>query len=300
MRIAHFSDPHLLDLTGARVRDWLNKRWLGGLNLLANRGRQHHTYVFEGLVAAINAQKVDHVLCTGDITNVSLPSEFQFARRLFDRFALGPKDVTVMAGNHDVYVPIGLRHFREAFQPYTQADPSFDFPDDDPWPVVRVRGPLALICVSTSVATGWGQAWGRIGEKQLQRLDALLADSRFSDKFRLVAVHHPPAGRRAESRVRGLRDHEAFGRIIAHRGADLILHGHEHEDLRAELPGPTRPVPVRGIQSATFEGKHDLMARFRIYDVAGPVAGKPSFTEELFVWRAAERDFIHDRQKQTS
>ena len=35
MRIAHCSDLHLLSLAGARALDFVNKRWIGGLNLIA-------------------------------------------------------------------------------------------------------------------------------------------------------------------------------------------------------------------------------------------------------------------------
>ena len=65
MRVAHFSDLHLLSLEGARLLDFANKRWIGGLNLLANRGRHYHTEVFEALVRDVNQQGVDHCICTG-------------------------------------------------------------------------------------------------------------------------------------------------------------------------------------------------------------------------------------------
>ncbi len=72
MRIAHLSDVHLLSLDGTRVRDLLNKRCAGGMNLILTRGRHHKPYVFDALVDDLNAQGIDEVVCTGDITNLAL------------------------------------------------------------------------------------------------------------------------------------------------------------------------------------------------------------------------------------
>src|SRR6266545_3985600 len=97
MRIAHSSDLHLLSLAGARALDFANKRWIGGLNLLANRGRHYHTHVFEAMVADFNRSAIDHIVVTGDVTTLALEEEFRFARRLFDAIQLGPDQVTVRA-----------------------------------------------------------------------------------------------------------------------------------------------------------------------------------------------------------
>jgi 3',5'-cyclic AMP phosphodiesterase CpdA len=132
-----------------------------------------------------------------------------------------------------------------------------------------VRGELALIGVSTSRATPWFTAYGRAGAGQLARLYRALTDTRLADKVRVVAIHHPPAGKRAQSRIRGLRDHEDFARVIREAGADLVVHGHEHRDMREELAGPHGTVPVRGIASGTYEhGDPERTARYRVYEIS--------------------------------
>src|SRR5690606_2681217 len=247
MRVAHCSDLHLLSLQGARLLDFVNKRWIGGLNLLTNRGRHYHAEVFEAMVADFNRSAIDHVVVTGDITNLAFEEEFRFARRFFDAIELGPEHVTVLPGNHDAYVARGAEFFAEHFEAYSRPDEEWGWAHADPavdvgaasrWPVVRVRGPLAVIALSTSLATPWFTAWGRIGVTQLDRLRAALLDPRLEGRFRLVAIHHPPAGSRAASVIRGLRDRQAFADVLAEAGAELVIHGHEHQDLAAELPGP--------------------------------------------------------------
>ena len=52
MRIAHFSDVHALDLTGARPWAFLNKRFAGFVNVAINRRGKHPIALFEALVQA--------------------------------------------------------------------------------------------------------------------------------------------------------------------------------------------------------------------------------------------------------
>lgn len=270
MRIAHFSDPHLLSIDGARLRDIFNKRWLGVVNLLTHRAREHKLEVFEALAADINGQSIDHVICTGDITNVALRGEFAFARRQFERFDHGTDAMTVIPGNHDAYVAAGLPLYEEYFGDLCATDEGWEWPDGSAWPTVRVRGQLAIVCLSTSHPTPWFQAWGRLGSEQLARAEQVLSDARLAGKFRLVAVHHPPAGPYAPKKRHGLHDYATFADVIERAGAELVLHGHEHRDLRAELPGPAGArVPVHGIQSGTYLGPREShRARYRVYDIA--------------------------------
>ena len=246
-----------------------NKRWIGAANLLSNRSRHYHVAAFDQMIDDLNAQGVDHVLCTGDVTNLALEQEFAFARHKFDRLAGGPDGVTVIPGNHDAYVAEGVEFFGRIFDEYHRPDPGWEW-EGDRWPIVRVRGPLALIGVTTSRATPWFTAYGRVGEPQLARLRQVLGDPRLAGKVRVVAIHHPPAGRAAKSRIRGLRDHAAFADVIREHGADLIVHGHEHRDMTEALAGPTGEVPVRGIPSGTYQfNKPHRTARYRIYEIEG-------------------------------
>src|ERR1051325_3898553 len=104
MRLAHCSDLHLLSRDGARWLDLANKRWIGAMNLLSNRSRHYHVAAFDDMVRDLNALGVEHVLCTGDVTNLALRQEFEFARKKFDGLKNGTFGVTVVPGNHDAYV----------------------------------------------------------------------------------------------------------------------------------------------------------------------------------------------------
>lgn len=291
MRLAQFSDLHLLSLEGVKLLDYANKRWIGRMNLISNRSRHYHTIAFDDMVADLNEQQLDHIVCTGDVTNLALEQEFHFARERFDRLALGTTGVTVLPGNHDAYVDEGIKHFGNVFRDYSLGDPEWRWPDGERWPVVRVRGELALIALSTSMETPWFTAYGRLGAEQLARLAQVLADPRLAGKCRVVAIHHPPAGKRAESRIRGLRDRAELHALLAEHGASLVIHGHEHRDLRETLPGPQGAIEVLGVPSGTYDAKHpERTARYRIFDIErGSVVG-----HHMRVWHRASRTFVRD------
>ncbi len=310
MKLAHCSDLHLLSHDGARWLELANKRWIGAMNLLSTRSRHYHVAAFDAMVGDLNEQGVDHVLCTGDVTNLALRQEFAFAREKFDRLTLGPTGVTVIPGNHDAYVSAGVPLFAEMFGAFATTDAGWEWTavdrDDSDleadligepgelvphWPIVRVRGELALVGLSTSRQTPWFTAYGRLGAGQLARLARVLERLKGLGKARLVAIHHPPAGKRATSRIRGLRDHAAFADVIAANGADLIVHGHEHRDMTESLPGPAGPIPVRGISSGTyFHNKPERTARYRIYDIDNGVIG----SDHVRIWNREQGRFMAD------
>ncbi|MBK9037302.1 MAG: metallophosphoesterase [Myxococcales bacterium] len=297
MRLAHCSDLHLLSLDGARALDYLNKRWIGRMNLITSRSRHYHTAAFDHMVEDLNAQQIDHVICTGDVTNLALPGEFRFARARFDRLRHGTDGVTVLPGNHDAYIEAGTQHFAEAFGDYATSDDGWAWPTEgaptlaDRWPIVRVRGELALIGLSTSMQTPWFTAYGRVGATQLARLRTALADPRLAGLCRVVAIHHPPAGKRAASAIRGLKDRAEFAAVIKDCGADVIIHGHEHRNMKESLDGPSGTIDVLGIQSGTYEAGHpDRTARYRIFEIsAGRVVG-----QALRVWHRDRSVFEAD------
>jgi 3',5'-cyclic AMP phosphodiesterase CpdA len=274
---------------------------------LSSRSRHYHVAAFDDMIADINALGIEHVLCTGDVTNIALRKEFEFARGKFDTLTAGPTGVTVIPGNHDAYVAEGVGFFAELFGAYAATDPGWEWTAADAdasdrdsdmigetprWPIVRIRGELAIVGLSTSRQTPWFTAYGQLGEGQLARLRRVLEDPRLAGKVRVVAIHHPPAGKRSKSRIRGLRDHEGFAEVIAAAGANLIVHGHEHRDMTEVLAGPNGiEVPVRGVVSGTYENsKPEKTARYRIFEIENGVLTR----DHNRIWDREQRCFMAD------
>jgi 3',5'-cyclic AMP phosphodiesterase CpdA len=281
MRIAHFSDVHALHLEGVSPLWFFNKRLAGGLNLLLRRKGRHPLPLLAALCEDINEVAPDHVVVTGDLSNLSLPSELQRARAMLDQIRLGPREVTVIPGNHDIYVweARRARHFERSLGPYALSDGEPEGAMAS-FPLCRVRGEVAIIGACTALPSPPPLADGWLGRRQLHAIEQLLSAQR--GRFRVLLMHHPPV-RNRYALLRGLRDRGALQEVILRAGCELILHGHEHRDLRAEIPGRDGPVPVIGVASGTYEdgggedrGGHDgdgpaagRRARYNIYTIEG-------------------------------
>ena len=154
MRIAHVSDLHVLAPLGAELRKVLfNKRITGAANLLLKRGR---VYRQEYLAAVLRtaAAHAEQLVVTGDITNLSLEGEYQAAERLLAELSRST-EVTVVPGNHDVYLPAihHDRRFLHHFRRYMGSDLpelALDLSAGD-FPSVKLRGPAAIIGLSSAV-----------------------------------------------------------------------------------------------------------------------------------------------------
>ena len=97
---------------------------------------------------------------------------------------------------------------------------------DDAFPSLRIRREVALIGLSIARPSAPFLATGRLGDRQLQRLDRMLAQIAVSGLFRVVMRHHPPAAPRCAAQV--ALDGAALRDVLARHGVELVLHGHAH------------------------------------------------------------------------
>ncbi len=67
MRVAHFSDLHLLDLEGAVPGRLFNKRFTGWVNIRLRRGHKHKPEPVRIGARKLAELGVDHVVVTGDV-----------------------------------------------------------------------------------------------------------------------------------------------------------------------------------------------------------------------------------------
>jgi 3',5'-cyclic AMP phosphodiesterase CpdA len=264
-RLAHVTDPHFRGQAGPRLGELLGKRALGFANLVVNRRRHHKMELLSALQADLRARAVDHLAITGDLSNVSVIGEWEAALGWIEGVGLPAERITVIPGNHDVYVPevAGSGVFERLFAAYQTAERR----DDGPYPFVRLRDGVALLGVNTCVPTGDFGAWGRVGEAQLARLAAQLRAPELEGRTRVVLLHHPPVvHKRGEDR--NLRDREALAAVLREAGAELVLHGHDHQDECAYLDGPAGArIPAVGAGSASYAGGPDRRARYNVYEI---------------------------------
>ncbi|HXF88051.1 MAG TPA: metallophosphoesterase [Xanthobacteraceae bacterium] len=259
--LAHLSDPHLSPLPPLRAAHLLNKRALGFLNWKRKRGSIHRADVLEALVRDLKAQAFDHLAVTGDLVNLALEAEFAAARAWLERLG-APDKVTLVPGNHDIYVRETAQHAEQAWEAYARGDAREAFP------FVRRRGQVALIGVSSALPTPLFMATGRIGAEQLARLESLLAMTGREGLFRAVLIHHPPFGGLSIYQKR-LIDAAGLRAVLRRQGAELLIHGHHHLRSVQWLEGP-RPIPAVGVPSASASPKgSDEPAAYHLFEIGG-------------------------------
>jgi 3',5'-cyclic AMP phosphodiesterase CpdA len=260
--LAHLSDPHIGPIETPHVRELINKRGLGLINWYRKRHRHHHRDVLDAIVRDMHAQKPDHIAVTGDLVNISLDTEFAGAARWL--MSVGtPEHVTLVPGNHDAYIRRASGWAAQHWGEFMRGDDGADFP------FVRRRGPLAIVGLTTSLPTGPFMATGHLGGEQLARLAEILIALARERLFRVVLIHHPPMPNRRHYMKR-LIDGPMFRALIAEHGAELVLHGHNHEQQLMWLDGPKGRIPAVGVPSASaIVSDHDEPAAYNLYAIDG-------------------------------
>jgi 3',5'-cyclic AMP phosphodiesterase CpdA len=265
--LAHLSDPHLGPLPRPNLTELAGKRLLGFVNWHLWRRACHRGDILAAIVDDLQAAAPDHIAVTGDLINIALEQEFGPARAWLDR--LGSSDrVTLVPGNHDVYVRATARHAEHAWGEYMRGDGTHVMTQSpNHFPFVRRDGPIALIGLSTALPTFPLMATGALGPEQTARLAVLLPQ--LAGAFRVVLIHHPPLGARAWHKR--LADAEPFLRVVKEHGAELVLHGHDHRHSLNWIDGRTGRVPVVGVPacSAAPGSRDDDPAAYNLYRIDG-------------------------------
>lgn len=270
--VAHISDLHLQNYRGARPWGFFNKRLVGSVNLLFRRGRQHSNNTLLRLLEDVDRVAPDHLIVSGDLSNLSLEGEFNAGRSYLEQFALPASEISVVPGNHDCYIAATARRgtFDNVFAPFIAGEQA----GPDPFPFLRIRGDgLAIIGLSSARPSPPMMAVGTLGDDQLARAEALLSDPRLEGRFRIVVLHHPPQSAHIHWHNR-LTDGEKLLQMLKRAGAELVLHGHLHRTCVESIPGPEGSIPVAGVCSASWVGAPDpaRTARYHLYE-KGPDGG---------------------------
>jgi 3',5'-cyclic AMP phosphodiesterase CpdA len=195
----------------------------------------HDPRLAAGLAGDIAGQQVGLVVVSGDFTQIGSRREFEQARGFLEELEA---PVFAVPGNHDVPAVNMARRFLDPFGHYRR----YIAPELEPF--LSLDGvAIAGLCTARRIRPGLDWAQGKIGRRQLVRLETRFAGAR-SDAVRVVVAHHPllmPETRmqRPQRRVdEADRALAAFARL----GVRLVLSGHFHLSYvrRFEQPGAVR------------------------------------------------------------
>lgn len=261
--LAHLSDPHIPPLPVPTWQELIGKRVTGYINWQRKRRFIHDGVVLERLIDDLKRQAPDHIALTGDIANIALAAEFLRGRDWLEHLG-SSRDVSLVPGNHDIYVAEGALFAARQWGSYMTDDAG-----TSGFPYVRKRDKIALIGVSSGVPTAPFLATGWIGTTQLTALAAQLETLKQEGFFRVVMMHHPPVTK--APRHKQLLDAPVFRRVISRHGAELILHGHDHVHMLNWLYGPSDTrVPAIGVPSASaLPGTGKDAAAYHLYRIDG-------------------------------
>ncbi len=286
LTFAHVSDLHLPFEPRLSVRQHFSKRQLSVWSWRRRRAVQRPE-ILQALCEDLGSRQLDHVVVTGDITNFSLPEEFEQAARWLA--ALAPAGgLSAVPGNHDALVPVphveGLGRL-SAFTTGTFMTTELD------WPFVRHCGETAFIGVKSAVPTAPLLASGRVGAQQLARLEQRLVDEAAAGRTRVVLLHHPLVDG-AVSRRKALADRRALRAVLRRVGAELILHGHARNARLESVAGPRGPIPVMCVPSSTaFPNPRDEAARWHLVTLP-PAPGGGWARVLVRQWSPAAKGFV--------
>lgn len=268
MRIAHISDLHILDLEGVRWTRFLNKRLTGLVNLVGKRKGAHPVHLARRLVETLQIDPVDHVVVTGDLTNLALESELAMARSILAPLGDAGR-LSLIPGNHDVYTRGAerARRFEQYFGDWMWPADAHAAQHHYPWQKRLTAGgeAVTLLGFGSAVARMPLFATGVVSEAQLERLAALTPS--LAGTFPIALVHHNLHVRGwRKDKMHGLVNRDAFLDACDAAGVRLVLHGHTHVAHRFAHAS----MDVIGSGSSTWwSERDDHVARYNVYRIEG-------------------------------
>lgn len=268
--LAHLSDIHLSPMPRARRRELFGKRVLGYVNWHRGRKLVHRRDILDILTQDLIERKPDQIAVTGDLVNLGLPEEFLRAAEWLHHLG-PPSKVTAIPGNHDAYVRLHPERGTRQWQPYMQSNPPGEALFATPpscFPFLRRFGDVVIVALSSAIPTMPFIAAGKLGRPQRALLAEALELLGAERLFRVVLIHHPPLPGQSSWR-RGLRDAGKLRDILRDKGAELVLHGHDHTQTVSELDTATGPCLIVGVPSASEAVENRIpAARYNEYGIS--------------------------------
>ena len=263
-RLAHISDLHLSPMPKVLIRELISKRITGYMNWHRHRKAFHQVGVLECVMSEIKKKEINHLAITGDLVNLATTPEIIAARQWLEQNC--PVETTsLVPGNHDAYVPGAFNRAMKEWKPWVTGDLDIGA---DVFPYMQIRGPVAIIGLSTSNATMPFRATGKFSKKQADAAIKLLNEAKQRDLYRIILIHHPPY-KGATHRMKRMYGMDHFSHMLDQAGADLILHGHTHLNTRFDMASAHGKIPAIGISSATqTHGDKKPVAGFNLFEIS--------------------------------
>ena len=266
-RVAHLSDVHTLDpehrRSSARYRFATKAVSLGRRVDSRERSRK----LARGLEAA-KASGADHIVITGDLTELGDAKEFEHFAHILHDARLPDGAVTLVPGNHDAYTSAAAwrRALEGPLAPYAKASAT------DPGKIVD-RGDVAFLPIDTSCFQSIARSGGMFTPAAARAVQARIDDPAFQNKAIVLVMHHPPFERHTNPLsewIDGLRGCKHVLEMLTRHPRVQILHGHLHRvvdrivDLGKGVAGLANRARILGAPAIVDDTD---LPRVRLYDL---------------------------------
>ena len=274
-RFVQLSDLHLSTIHRPNPSQLLNKRILGYLSWLRKRRYTHQRWILDLAIEEIRQLNVDHYAITGDLTHIGLKSEFKQVVSWLQSIA-APDDITLIPGNHDLYVNEQWQRSFALWEQYMLGDnKNLEASSNQAltqlnhiYPIVRIRKHVAFIGLSSVFDAPWFRATGKIHLDQLNRLEALLSSQALDNYCKVLLVHHPLTMTHTPAR-KCLLNREELTSLLKQHTVDLVLHGHGHNSCLDSLEhSNNHKTPIIGMSSSSsVHQSENYKAEFLLFDI---------------------------------
>ncbi len=277
LRFVQLSDLHLSSISLPNPLRLANKRILGYLSWLRRRRHTHQRWVLDVALKTFQQLNIDHYAITGDLTHIGLKNEFEEVRQWLEQLGT-PANVTVIPGNHDLYVNEKWSRSFQLWEPYLCGDDeqgSTFNPNENAldclnqlYPTVRIRKNVAFICLNSIYDAPWFRATGRMHDASLERLRLILCNQTLNNYCKVVLVHHPITVTHTPSR-KCLLNHQQLMSLLQQYPVDVVLHGHGHHTCLESIVCDNQvELPIVGMSStSSISKKPGYQAEFLLFDI---------------------------------
>ena len=266
-RIAHLSDIHTLNpqLRRSSLRYRMATKFVSLGRPVDPRMRAKK--LLRGLAAA-RASGANHVVISGDLTELGDPSEFEHFANLLEEAKMPEHGVTLVPGNHDAYTtPAAWRRALDGpLRRYASASAA------EPGRVID-RGSVAFLPIDTSFFQSMMRSGGLFTRDASDAVCARIDDPALRNKAIVLVMHHPPFEEYENPLAQwvvGLSGRRHVLDMLARHPRVSLLHGHLHRvvdrivEFGKDALGATR-ARIFGAP-ATVDDLDDT-PRVRLYDV---------------------------------
>ena len=300
-RFVQLSDLHLSYIGSPSPLQLANKRILGYLSWLRKRRHTHQRWILDLAIEEIKRLHVDHYAITGDFTHIGLKNEFEQVHQWLTMLAPA-YDVTVVPGNHDLYVNEKWDRSFSLWEKYLAGDDTSrsqtksNITQDayaqlnQLYPTVRTRHSVAFIGLSSVFAAPWFRATGNVAEQQLERLQKILSSKALSTYCKVLLIHHPLTTTNTPNR-KCLLNRSQLIDLLKQYPVELVLHGHGHNTCFDSIQSNNNTaIPIIGMSSSSStQQARNHKAEFLLFDI----------TKHQSNWSINKKNYTLDLKRKT-